>query len=133
MLASNIDPFATLDFSTYTETTNGALTGVYNTSLPFSYVPKDAYVLQNGADGLGFYQVDADNKIKITSFRAYLTAPASGARSLRIVYADNESTSISEVSNNCEDKAATFNLSGQRVEKAAKGLYIKNGRKVVIK
>jgi hypothetical protein len=113
-------------------TTNGALTGVYNTSLPFSYVPKDAYVLQNGADGLGFYQVDADNKIKITSFRAYLTAPASGARSLRIVYADNESTSISEVSNNCDDEA-TFNLSGQRVEKAAKGLYIKNGRKVVIK
>ena len=130
---STLNYWESVNFSDHTETTNGALTGVYNTSLPFSYVPANAYVLQNGENGLGFYQVDADSKIKITSFRAYLTAPTSGARSLRIVYADNESTSISEVSNNCEDKAATFNLSGQRVEKAAKGLYIKNGKKFIVK
>lgn len=126
---SNIDPFATLDFSTYTETTNGALTGVYNTSMPFSYVPEDAYVLQDGADGLGFYKVDAANTIKITSFRAYLTAETP-ARSLSIVFAD-ETTGISEVSV-VKDKSY-FNLGGQRVSKPAKGLYIMNGKKVMIK
>ena len=129
---SKLNWWESVNFSAHTETTNGALTGVYNTALPFSYVPADAYVLQNGENGLGFYQVEEDNTIKITSFRAYLTAPGALARSLRIVYADNESTSISEVSNKYED-GTTFNLNGQRVEKAAKGLYIKNGKKVVIK
>ena len=132
ILISNIDPFGTLNFSTYTETTNGALTGVYNTSLPFSYVPKDAYVLQNGADGLGFYKVETANTIMITSFRAYLTASA-GARSLRIIYNDNEETTISEISNVKNDNANVFNLNGQRVKKAANGLYIKNGKKVIVK
>ena len=129
---SKLNYWESVNFSTHTETTNGALTGVYNTSLPFSYVPANAYVLQNGADGLGFYQVEGDNTIKITSFRAYLTAPANSARSLRIVYADNESTSISEVSNKYNDET-TFNLKGQRVGKAAKGLYIKNSKKIIIK
>ena len=129
---SKLNWWESVDFSAHTETTNGALTGVYNTALPFSYVPADAYVLQNGADGLGFYQVEKDSTIKITSFRAYLTAPGASARSLRIVYADNETTSISEVSNKYNDET-TFNLNGQRVVKAAKGLYIKNGNKVVIK
>ena len=131
-LESGINNDQTITFPS-TLPTNGALTGVYcKDGIPFSYVPANAYVLQNGDNGLGFYQVEEDNSFKITSFRAYLTAPASGARSLRIVYADNESTSISEVSNKYED-GTTFNLNGQRVEKAAKGLYIKNGKKVVIK
>ena len=131
-LESGISYDATVTFPS-TLPTNGALTGVYcKDGIPFSYVPANAYVLQNGDNGLGFYQVEEDNSFKITSFRAYLTAPASGARSLRIVYADNESTSISEVSNKYND-GTTFNLNGQRVEKAAKGLYIKNGKKVVIK
>lgn len=126
---SGLDWWQSVDFSTHTSTTNGALTGVYNTSKPFSYVPEDAYVLQNGADGLGFYKVDAANTIKITSFRAYLTAETS-ARSLSIVFAD-ETTGISEVSV-VKDKNY-FNLGGQRVSKPAKGLYIMNGKKVMIK
>ena len=130
-LESGINYDQTITFPS-TLPTNGALTGVYNTALPFSYVPADAYVLQNGENGLGFYQVEKDSTIKITSFRAYLTAPGASARSLRIVYADNETTSISEVSNKYNDET-TFNLNGQRVVKAAKGLYIKNGNKVVIK
>jgi hypothetical protein len=134
ILASNIDPFATLDFSTYTETTYGALTGVYNTSLPFSYVPKDAYVLQNGADGLGFYKVAADNTIKITSFRAYLTAQSNNAR-LSIKFVDNdEPTGIENLTPALsEGEGAVYDLQGRRVEKATKGLYIKNGKKVIMK
>lgn len=118
-----------VDFSAHTSTTNGALTGVYNTSMPFSYVPVGAYVLQNGEEGLGFYQVTAEDPIKITSFRAYLTAETP-ARSLSIVFAD-ETTGISEVSV-VKDKNY-FNLGGQRVSKPAKGLYIMNGKKVMIK
>lgn len=112
-------------------TTNGVLTGVYNTELPYSYVPADSYVLQNGADGLGFYKVDAANTIKITSFRAYLTVPTT-ARSLKIVYGD-ETTGISTTKNESAKSNEIYNLNGQRVSKAQKGLYIVNGKKVVRK
>lgn len=127
---------ADINFSTHTSTTNEALTGVYNTTMPFSYVPADAYVLQNGDEGLGFYRVENANTIKITSFRAYLT-PQSGsnARCLKIEYAD-ESTDIQEVkTSGSEDLKSEeyYNLSGQRVSKPTKGLYIVNGKKVAIK
>ena len=120
----------TFDFSSITETTNGALTGVYNTELPFSYVPKDAYVLQKGASGLGFYKVNDANTIKITSFRAYLTADGSGARGF--ISIDEMLTGINEVKVN---KAAMktgkiYNLNGQIVSKPTKGLYIVDGKVV---
>ena len=119
-------------FDEHTSTTNGALTGVYNTSLPFAYVPVNAYVLQNGASGLGFYKVEAENTIKITSFRAYLTADII-ARSLEIVF-DEDPTGINKVTaKKAEENGAYFNLAGQRVAQPKKGLYIVNGKKVVIK
>lgn len=132
-LESGIAYDATVTFPS-TSPINGALTGVYNTSLPFSYVPKDAYVLQNGADGLGFYKVAADNTIKITSFRAYLTAQNAGAR-LSIKFVDNdEPTGIENLTPALsEGEGAVYDLQGRRVEKATKGLYIKNGKKVIIK
>ena len=114
--------------------TNGALTGVYNTTMPFSYVPANAYVLQNGTNGIGFYKVTADNKIKITSFRAYLTAQSS-ARSLNIIYNDNETTGISDASRLMDSgemiKDNVYDLQGRRVAKPTKGLYIMNGKKIV--
>jgi hypothetical protein len=134
IFSTGIDWGTNIDYSPHTSTTNGALTGVYNTSMPFSYVPANAYVLQNGDDGLGFYQVEEANTIKITSFRAYLTAPTT-SRSLKIVYAD-ESTDIQEVKNSGREELKSeeyYNLSGQRVSKPTKGLYIVNGKKVAIK
>ena len=119
--------------------TNGALTGVYvdaNASSgynPIAYVPADSYVLQNGADGLGFYKVAADNTIRITSFRAYLTAATGGAPSLSIAFTDEE-TGIQEAT--CETEAGnseSYNLAGQRVGKNYKGLVVKNGKKYIVK
>lgn len=40
---------------------------------------------------------------------------------------------ISQVKNDTTQKNAIYNMAGQRVEKASKGLYIVNGRKVVMK
>ena len=119
--------------------TNGALTGVYvdaNASSgynPIAYVPAGSYVLQNGASGLGFYKVDAENTIKITSFRAYLTVQGGSARALTIEYADDETTGIQRVDNGQWTVDSYYNLNGQRVAQPTKGLYIVNGKKVVIK
>ncbi|MBE6254658.1 MAG: hypothetical protein E7105_03990 [Prevotella sp.] len=123
-----------INFSSYGNPTNGALTGVYNTSLPFSYVPKDAYVLQNGPEGLCFYQVDAENTIKITSFRAYLTADAGDARALSIKFPDDE-TAINKVQDSSikVQDSEIYNLAGQRMSKPQKGVNIVNGKKVLVK
>ena len=134
---------ANIDFSTHGSanasstgyvTSNDALTGVYNTSMPFSYVPEGAYVLQNGREGLCFYQVDAENTIKITSFRAYLTAGALGARALSIKFPDDE-TAINKVQDSSikVQDSEIFNLAGQRMSKLQKGVNIVNGKKIMVK
>ena len=45
----------------------------------------------------------------------------------------DDTTGISEVNTSAESNAAIFNLAGQKVTKAQKGLYIVNGKKVVKK
>lgn len=133
-LESGISYNNIIDFSSYGTPTNGALTGVYNTSLPFSYVPEGAYVLQNGPEGLCFYQVDAENTIKVSSFRAYLTADALGARALSIKYPDDE-TAINQVqaSNFKVQNSEIYNLAGQRMSKLQNGVNLVNGKKIMVK
>ena len=103
---------------------SGAMTGVFAATT----VPTGSYVLQNGAEGLGFYKVTDGDPITAKPFRAYLTA-STPARSLKIVF-DDETTGINEVSV-VKDKSY-FNLGGQRVSKPTKGLYIMNGKKVIV-
>ena len=74
----------------------------------------------------------------IKAYRAYLElSPSSTARSLTLVI-DNESgttTAIGELVKTLEgdNGQQVYNLSGQRVEKAKKGLYIVGGKKVIVK
>ena len=49
-----------------------------------------------------------------------------------IVWLDGSTTGISNVKMN-NDKAAIYNMNGQRVDAAKKGLYIINGRKMAVK
>ena len=86
-------------------------------------------------DGL-FYRA---NEGALAAGKAYLhldAAPA-GARSLNIVFDDEEVTSISEELRVKSEKsvpaAGVFDLQGRKVAQPQKGLYIVNGKKVVIK
>ena len=104
-----------------------ALTGVFEET----YAPVGTYVLQNGELGVGFYKV-ATNDIKVKPFRAYLTAQNAGA-ALRIVY-PGDATGIEAVEAVADSKDdAYYTLSGVRVSHPVKGLYIKNGKKVMVK
>ena len=109
----------------------GAMTGVYSTG----YVPANSYVLQNGADGLGFYKVTADNTISIGAYRAYLTAGQDAeARMISIVFNDDMTTGIGNITSApSKDEGVAYNLAGQRVANGYKGLVIKNGKKYIIK
>lgn len=106
--------------------TEGALTGV----LQQTFAPVGSYVLQNQEQGVGFYQVAKEGSIAVKPFRAYLTA-ASSARQLRIAY-PGQTTAISTLTAT-EAAAPAYNLQGQRVLPTAKGLYIIDGRKVMVK
>ena len=72
--------------------------------------------------------------------KAYLQVPTSfmsgseGARAISIAFEDDgTTTNISDFELFTNSNEHLYNLKGQRVEKAGRGLYIKNGKKVVIK
>ncbi len=91
------------------------------------------YVLYNGADGVGFYKWTG---AALAAGRVYLPAasvPAANAGALTIVFAD-ESTGISAIDNGqLTIDNPVYNLRGQRVSQPTRGLYIKDGRKYIVK
>ena len=92
------------------------------------YAPQSAENLY-GINGEGKLQKGGSGAT-INSFRAYLTV-TSGAREINF---EDETTGLTDVSSKTSDgRGECFNLAGQRVAQPTKGLYIVNGRKVVIK
>lgn len=84
----------------------------------------------------GFYLINS-TAATLGAFKAYLqTTNALSATSLArmsFVFAD-ELTGISQVENKTKSvDGAIYNLSGQRIAQPTKGLYIVNGKKVIIK
>ena len=90
----------------------------------------------NKVDGVvGFYKA---NNTHVAAGKAYLkvltsTLGTEPGKSMKLVFGD-ETTGITEVSNaaKASDKAY-YTLSGQRVNAPVKGLYLHNGKKVIIK
>lgn len=71
------------------------------------------------------------NTKAIKPFRAYFTGVPAKAR---LAFFDDETTGVNDVRSKMEDVRGDFyNLAGQRVAQPTKGLYIVNGKKVVIK
>lgn len=116
---------ATVDASS-----NGLLNGTYAGTKAAKAA--DNYVLQN-ASAPAFYSVTSADAT-IPPFRAYLTT-AAGAPSLSILLPENgDVTGINATLVNTEKlNSEIFNLQGQRVAQPAKGLYIVNGKKVIVK
>ena len=69
--------------------------------------------------------------------KAYLQIPTSfisnNARAIGIAFEDDETTNIRDFELFTNGNDRLYNLKGQRIEKAGRGVYIKNGKKVVIK
>ena len=89
----------------------------------------DAYVLSSNK----FHPVQAAG-IVIPAGKAYLPASEVGSHALDIEFDNGEITGIQSVENQKTLLDGNFyNLAGQRVAQPAKGLYIVNGKKTVIK
>lgn len=110
--------------------TNGLLNGGYATMT--AAAGANNYVLQKNVDDVNFYLVKGTDAT-VKPFRAYLTAPAT-ARELTLNF--GETTGISAALMNSDErivKSEVYNLNGQRVAAPQKGLYIVNGKKVIVK
>ena len=92
------------------------------------------YYLSNGTSGVGFYKVDGTQKIGAN--RAYLPLlkgmVLAGTRFIGFEFGDG-TTSVKEVKSGEVKGEKWYTLQGQRVAKPGKGLYIRNGKKIVIK
>ena len=91
------------------------------------------YALAKKSGVVGFYLVKDGESIP--SGKAYLTIASGGAPEF-LGFSFGETTDLSEKVRVNSEKFATapvYNLNGQRVAQPTKGLYILNGRKVVIK
>ena len=117
------------------------------------------YYLSSGTAGVGFYKVTNENGVKMGANRCYLPIPkrdaASGARGkngessfCKMILSDesnddviaiplftDDATGINSQFSifNSQFEEVYYNLQGQRVETPRKGIFIRNGKKVVIK
>lgn len=81
---------------------------------------------------VGFYKVKAGTQVP--AGKGYLSVAATSAPEFLDFNFNGETTGINEVRGKMEDVSGkVYNLAGQRVAQPTKGLYIVNGKKVVIK
>ncbi len=102
---------------TTTETTKAALGGT-------------VYTL--GQNGSGVVGLRSYTGTDIRAYSAYATSIA-GARGFYTFEIENETTEISNLDIKEKAQNSIFNLSGQRIGQPTKGLYIVNGKKVILK
>ena len=118
------------------DTDRGSLRGSTTNALAYNAnAANDYYMLAlNDAKEVQFTKLTSGS---IEAGKAYLELPKPAsenapARILNVVFA-GETTGIAEVEKAGVENGAIYNLSGQRVNKPANGLYIMNGKKVIIK
>ena len=143
--------------SVYANMFKGTLTGTtiqtHETIAGEDYIN---YYLSSGDAGVGFYKVTKEGGVTIGANRCYLpiknkevagTRSASSGRTQIVFEEADEVISIPLFRGIGDDNGGTtnltpalskgegewYNLQGQRVSKPGKGLYIRNGKKVVIK
>ena len=105
-------------------------------TLADTYITDDSYVLSRIDGVVGFYKASMNQQDGASflnnGFKAYLPATtAAESRFLVFNFGDDNATAIEgiEVENTAD--AVVYDLAGRRVQKAQKGLYIVNGKKVI--
>ena len=75
----------------------------------------------------------SEGNTTIAGTRAYLKAKVAGARVASLTFDDNTTTAIEGIEKDGKSADTLYNLNGQRVIAPNKGLYIVNGKKMVVK
>jgi len=88
------------------------------------------FVLNKVGDEVGFYGL-AKGKT-LAKGKGYLKVESAGARMLAFSF-DGEATGIDSVTREALQNGKMYNLQGQEVRQATKGIFVVNGKKVIIK
>ena len=89
--------------------------------------PGNAYVLNKGTNGVGFYRLASSGTIGAN--KAYLTYSGSLVREFFLF--EDDATGINEELRMKNEESLIYNLAGQRIQKMQKGINIVNGKKVL--
>lgn len=113
------------------EATVGSTTVTYQgtySSVALTSANSNAWVVSNN----NLYNVDSE--VTVGAYRAYFTVETSGA--VKALNFNFDAVDAIEAIDNGQltlDNAEIYNLAGQRVNKAQRGIYIVNGKKVLVK
>ena len=95
------------------------------------------YVLSSGSKGVGFYKVGSTGA-SLEAGRAYLQIPAETAASRGVLSLrfddEDEATGIDDATRlNNVNNPVLYDLQGRRVEQPQRVVYIRDGKKVIVK
>lgn len=125
------EPVKLTPATTTDDLSNNKLVAVKNgVAIPASTENQFNYVFAYQNDDLGFFKLTSS--VNATADMAYLqtSEDISGAK---VVFGfDEEATGIESIENTKADNAI-YNLNGVRVDNPTKGIFIQNGKKVIIK
>lgn len=112
----------------------GSLKGVLAETEATTLAQESKVVLTLGINNDGAFGFRKPAGGKIGANKIYLlVSEAAAAKGISMSF-DDETTGISEVNTeNADNNAATYDLTGRRVNAGAKGLLIRNGKKFIVK
>ena len=114
-------------------TSDDVTANVFEGVLVNTEVDGGIYVLMAGTEGTGFYKTNAEKKFTVGANTAYLPALADEGGEARTFIGLDEATAIEGVAAEKVANGEVYNLQGQRVMKAQRGLYIVDGKKMLVK
>ncbi len=121
-----------LVLTTTTETLSGnVLTSTSNCGVAVA-AETTAYILALNGTEVVFAKL-ADTDRNIAGFKAYFVLTTGGDAPQYLFFDEGEVTGINAVNAAAQNGAAVYDLQGRRVSAAAKGVYIVNGKKVLVK
>jgi len=107
------------------------LQGVDLATSTSDYAGKTIYTLAKPEEKLGFYSFTGTT---LAANKAFLTKDAAaGARSFTLSFGAEETTRIENVERGETRDGIFYDLQGRRVTQPTKGLYIKDGKKIMVK
>ena len=96
---------------------------------------KTNYIMQKSGDDIVFSIAKSEGTVYMPANRAYLSTPSAAPSRLSVTFTD-ETAGTDDASrlmdNGKRRNENFFNLNGQRIRGLRKGLYIKNGKKVLV-
>ena len=112
-----------------------ATTGATLTTEVDGYKHIGSYETLTGLTGYGYAggEFVYTTRGTLNPYRTYITAPAGSEAEAFSLVIDNSTTGLDSVSNAAEGANDCYDLSGRRVARPSKGLYILNGKKVIMK